>query len=1028
MALVRPGEPDIEFSPIQQRLLARLVLAGPPAVHRDDLAEAVWGREQPASARQAIQNQVSRIRGAAGDAAIETVGDRYRLCLATDIDLLRDAVLDAETRLARGDPGYGDGDEPAGDAADTTPGDREEAQAVFEALDAALTMTGDDVLAGLDHDERIDRFREQAHTVLSAAAHLRLEAALVLKRWDWALIEAQRLTQADPLDERAAANYIRALTRAGRRGEALTALARVRKDLRLQLGIESGEFLDAAESEILHGRGGAANRARRRATPPLVGRQDELRRVLQAVAQRRPVRVRGEHGAGVSRMLFEVRARLVGLGVRAVLVRAEEHPHSATSLIEELLLELGASRDPAQNAISAFASVAAAIDAENPTVFLVDDVQFLGPSAWQALRAVAEADFGGLVLGGHGHVLQLDGEVEVLLEPLGADAIAEMVRHWGVADPAEVAKIYRACGGNPLAARLLTITQHSSAGPVSETPELSALADFLQQLVGELGVDRRHDLQLAAIAGDGYPVSAFDRLIWAHEVELPSELVEADAGGALRFRHGIVQGYVYRTLPRGVLLDMHYALGRAASDVDAPAGTIARHLLAAAELDPDGAIEAAREAAREAALLGAHADAARWLERALAVDLTGDPRRTITLSIDHADALRLSGDPGHLDALMSATRQALDHGDDELIAAAGFALLQLGGSSPAGELDGDLGALARRVIEAVSDPQLRAPVQAAASLAWSMTGHADTSKALFDEAESAATEVPARLRVLPFAYLAVGRPADLPRRAALADELVALADAAGEPVPAWEGAHLQFSVHLQRGDGIGAREALRRMESLISHVGDVGRRWSVLYCSATIAHIDGDLPLADSLAGQAYAMFAPVSAERAAAAYYSQLLPLRLDQGRLAELQPVVLTMVAAQPGVTAWHAAAALVLAAGIAGGGSAGSAATAHDAALAQARLHAGRALELAQDDFTWLAAHVVGGRAAAILGDADLVERYADRLRPWADLVCWQGTCSYGPVAAVLEMLARAAGDGAAAGEYAATAERLTRTLAG
>lgn len=1003
LSLLLPTGELVEFSPIQQRILARLVIGLPQAVHRDDLAEAVWGRSKPASARQAIQNQVSRIRAVAGDEAIETVGDRYRLVLPTDFNHLREVVLAAESGLAEG-------------------GGEVDSAAIFQALDRALEAVRDDVLTDLDHSEQVVRFRERVDAVITAANHLRVEAALAARRRDWALIEAQRLSQGAPLDERAAANYARALVMAGRRGDALTTLTRIRKDLRLQLGVESGELLDAAEAEILHWSTTGGTQNQRRAAPAFVGRQGELRRVLQAVAQRRPVGVRGERGAGVSRMLFEVRARLVGLGVRTILVRAEEHPHSATSLIEEMLLEMGIAKDPAQNALSAFAAVAASIDADHPTVFLVDDVQFLGPSAWQALRAVAEAEYGGLVLGGHGHVLALDGEVEVPLEPIDAVSIASMVRHWGLDGAEEIAYISRACGGNPLAARLLTGAQRESTGSVSDGRNSPALADFLQQLVGELGTDRRHDLQLAAIAGDGYPVAAFDRLTWAHPLEFPPDLVESDDDGSLVFRHGILQAHVYRTTPRGVLLDMHYALGIAAQDVGAPAATVARHLLAAAELDPDAAIEAARAAARAAALLGAHADAAQWLERALAVDLTGDTARSIALSIEHADALRLSGDPAHLDALTSATRQALDHGDDALIAAAGFALLQLGGSSPAGELDDDLGTLARRVIATIVDPQLRAPVQAAASLAWSMTGYAEKSRALFDEAEAAAVDIGARLRVLPFAYLAVGRPGDLARRAALADELVALAEAADEPVPAWEGAHLQFSVHLQRGDGLAARQSLQRMEALIDKVGDVGRRWSVLYCSATIAHLRGDLGLAENLATQAYAMFAPVSLDRAAAAFYAQLLPLRLEQGRLAELRPMVLAMVADQPGVTAWHAAAALVLAAEVTGEGED------TEQVLERAQTHAEQALDLAQDDFTWLAAHIIGGRAAATIGDDRLVRRYIECLEPWSDLVCWQGTCSYGPVAAVLALLSEAAGDREAAARYAARAEELARSLSG
>lgn len=1119
--LVRRDGSEAEFTPIQQRLLARLVVAWPEPVHRDELADAVWGRDRPASARQALHNQVSRIRGIAGESSIETVGDRYLLALATDVDLVLQAVVRAEELLVAlgagglsdpvdaGDPAVAASDDdhdatPAGARSAKPSAGHPAVQAAFDDIDALLGPAHREILADLDHGAEVTRFRQRAQTIVSAAENLRLEAALILGRRDWAVIEAQRLTQEAPLDERAAANYARALASAGRRSDALTTLARVRKELRLHLGFESGPLLDAAEAEILQGQVRPAEGSTYGSPPPLVGRRDELRRILQSVAQRRPVRVRGEHGAGVSRMLFEVRTRLVALGVRTVLARAEEHPHSATSLIEELLFELDVPRDPTQNAISAFASVAAAIDAAHPTVFIVDDVQFLGPSAWQALRAVAEAEFGGLVLGGHGHVLELDGEVEVRLEPLDHDEISAVARHSGVDDVGRLSRIADVSGGNPLAARLLAqsaeIVTHDADDAIV-VPEFPAFADFLQRLVGDLGADRRHDLQLAAVAGDGYPVAAFDHVTWAHELELPDNLVETDARGSLRFRHGAVQAYIYRTLPRGVLLDLHHELGRAARAVGAPAGTVARHLLTAAELDPEAAIEAAREAAREASLLGAHADAAGWLAQArmiadagaesasgieaTGVDTTGVPSaigadpacgvppasgvpaparagesafgwddapvsglggrrhrddvpddaapapRSVALAIEHADALRLAGDPQHLEALIAATRYALACADDTLIAAAGFALLQLGGSSPAGGPDERITELTEQVMSAIDDPQLRAPVQAAASLAWSMTGHADKARLLFDEAESAAIDPAVRLAVLPFAYLAVGRPCDLPRRAALAAELVATARAAGEPVSLWEGLHLSFSVAIQQGDGAAMRAALAEMERLIDRIGDVGRRWSMLYCAATLAEIDGDYPRCELLAAQAHSVFSPVSPDRAGAALYGQLLPLRLRQGRLAEVRPVIEQMVAAQPGVTAWHAAAALVKADALSRAPDAAGAASpeadgGHDAVREEARAHAERALQLAQDDFLWLAAHVVGGRAAAQLGEADLVERYAARLRPWADLVCWQGTCSYGPVAAVLALLAEASGDRAAARDYTKIAERLTRSL--
>src|SRR5690606_13846777 len=105
--------------------------------------------------------------------------------------------------------------------------------------------------------------------------------------------------------------------------------------------------------------------------------------------------------------------------------------------------------------------------------------------------------------------------------------------------------------------------------------------------------------------------------------------------------------------------------------------------------------------------------------------------------------------------------------------------------------------------------------------------------------------------------------------------------------------------------------------------------------------------------------------------------------------------LVADQPGVPAWNAALALTLV----------------EADPPRAVATARRVLELVQEDFSWLAAHLVGARAAALVvraGAADdegLLKAYRRRLAPWSGRVSWQGTCSYGPVDTTLALLAAA-----------------------
>src|SRR5690606_32560742 len=184
------------------------------------------------------------------------------------------------------------------------------------------------------------------------------------------------------------------------------------------------------------------------------------------------------------------------------------------------------------------------------------------------------------------------------------------------------------------------------------------------------------------------------------------------------------------------------------------------------------------------------------------------------------------------------------------------------------------------------------------------------------------------------------------------------------------------------------------MHGLIDLVGDVGRRWQLLYLSAALAHLDGDLEAAEDLAWRALQLLAPVSPARAAAAFHAQVLALRLAAGRLGEVTGILRTLVADQPAIPAWHAALALCLAHEVASGeaGSDDGAPARSDGARAELEEHLRAALAHTTEDFTWLASHVMAARAAAVGGASrDVLDELDARLAPHADLVCWQGTCS-------------------------------------
>ncbi len=513
------------------------------------------------------------------------------------------------------------------------------------------------------------------------------------------------------------------------------------------------------------------------------------------------------------------------------------------------------------------------------------------------------------------------------------------------------------------------------------------------------------------MAGDGTPRQVVESVssVGGLGSVVESGLVDLTRDGEVRVRHGVVANVVYREIPTGRRDELHHAVGNALKERGAAApAVIARHLLEAADLDTDAAIEAGVAAASAATALGAHRDAAHWLRRAgEAARSGGRAAQELSLRVALGDALRLAGDPRHVDLLLGAAEEADLRGDTVLFGEAVFALLQLGGATVSTAVDARIERIVQRALDRVADPA----VAGAASLALSMTGDTARSRALFVGAEAKAADSAARRAVLPFAYLALGLPDDLALRERLGEELIAISREADDPVARFEGLHLRFSNQLQRGDGVGLRETHAEMTGLVEVVGDVGRRWAVHYQSAAISHLDDDLTTAERQSEEALNLFAPVSTSRALAVYQGQLLPLRIAQHRVGELREPLALLVEGQPGVPAWHAAYALALA----------------ESDAQAAREHLGIALESEERDFTWLAAQVVGGRAAATAAHNEDRSVYAERLAPYSGLVCWQGTCAYGPVDTTLALLARADGDEGAAGRHATAARDTAARLA-
>jgi DNA-binding SARP family transcriptional activator len=256
--VVRLAETDEPFEPslTQRRIIARLAVAQGGVVLADELIDVVWAGDPPRTATAALQNQIARLRDRLGSTSIDTVTAGYRLMLPTDLDLLRTALNDADAALREGH--HTDADDAAA---------------------RGLQLWRGRALSELDHWRDAVSTRQWLNETHRALEDIRLDAAIASGRLAWAIPEAERLVAQQPDDELRWARLVAALSRSGRRGDALATLERARRHLAESLGLDLGDELRAVHRTLLAPADGAA----RATSLPLVGREsliDSIERSL----------------------------------------------------------------------------------------------------------------------------------------------------------------------------------------------------------------------------------------------------------------------------------------------------------------------------------------------------------------------------------------------------------------------------------------------------------------------------------------------------------------------------------------------------------------------------------------------------------------------------------------------------------------------------------------------------------------------------------------------------------------------------
>lgn len=265
----------------RRAVLALLALAEGRTVTVDALVDALWPHDPPASARQALQSHVSRLRGHLGAAAGRLANRADGYALDADVDVVE---VRAALRRSRAEA-------------------PDEALAVLRP--AASAWRGE-MLADLRSVPPVtaavvacDRLRQEVLGALVAAGIDAGRAADVLP-------EARAAVADDPLREDATLLLVRALAATGRAPDALGLARDYRRRLADETGLDPTPALGALERQVAGG-GDASARTRtgvdgRAPGTPLVGRDAHVHGVRRALAEGRLVTVVGPGGVGKTRV------------------------------------------------------------------------------------------------------------------------------------------------------------------------------------------------------------------------------------------------------------------------------------------------------------------------------------------------------------------------------------------------------------------------------------------------------------------------------------------------------------------------------------------------------------------------------------------------------------------------------------------------------------------------------------------------------------------------------------------------------
>ena len=726
-----------------------------------------------------------------------------------------------------------------------------------------------------------------------------------------------------------------------------------------------------------------------------------------------------------------------------------------TRLLPDLSARLGRPDEPAKadpdterhRLHTAVTDLLDAIGRRHRIVLVIDDAQWADAPTLLLLRHLTRAAGGPVLLlatfreeeAGMPEALaqtladlrRSDDVVRMRLAGLSGDEVIEFIERAGEGRPGtalpELAHtISQLTDGNPFLvcelwrALVETNVLDVSGGVIRLTRPLATLGtpesvrEVVSQRLSRLASPTSVLLDLAATVGPEFELDIVRRGTGLAEAELRCALDEAVRSGLIeelperklvyRFTHELVRRAVYDRLTGLRRAELHLRVGECLETADTRSpralADLARHFAAAAPLGEAGrAIEYNVLAARATFDALAFDQAAELLITALELGID-EPARRAELLIELGSATQRAGrELEALDAVRSAADLARELGNADL-----FARAAIGYEAACwAPMITDQGA-AELLEEAVAmvgaeRPDLRVALLSGLARALGLRGDQTRGLIVRSEAIELARQSGDRTGLaiaLMRSYWSHG--AGLSQTPEMLDEARQLGEELGNVEIRVEAMAWRVPVFVALGDTASARREEATLRETAAATGQPLFIYMAEQFGSAIALADGRLEDAELMASRSYEAGQLLTGRDASGTYGVQMFSVRREQGRLAELAPVLRILTARNRGHGPWRPGlVALLVELGM----------------QAEARRELARMIDEGLDQFRellWLASLTYIADACAVLGDETTAALVYHELEPLAgtDVMIGQLVAYYGPVDRYLGMLATTLGD--------------------